>query len=87
MNHWQRHKVGLDINTCLGQVATSDSVGQVATSDSVGQVATGDSVGQVATGDSVGQVATSDSVGQVHNPGHLSHWTSSCRCNIKRTIH
>ena len=65
MNHWQRHKAGLDIDVCLGQVATSDSVGQVATSDSVGQVATSDSVGQVATSDSVGQVATSDSVGQV----------------------
>ena len=47
MNHWQTHKAGLDINACLGQVATSDSVGQVATSDSVGQVATSDSVGQV----------------------------------------
>ena len=64
MNHWKRYKAGLDINACLGQVATSDSVGQVATSDSVGQVATSDSVGQVATSDSVGQVATSDSVGQ-----------------------
>ena len=64
MNHWQRHKVGLDIDVCLGQVATSDSVGQVATSDSVGQVA---------TSYSVGQLATSDSVGLVHNLGHFSH--------------
>ena len=65
MNHWQRHKAGLDIDVCLGQVATS-------VSDSVGQVATSDSVGQVATSDSVGQVATSDSVRQ-ETPGNLSN--------------
>ena len=63
MNHWQRHKAGLDIDVCLGQVATSDSVGQVATSDSVGQVATSDSVGQVATSNSVRQ----------ETPGNLSN--------------